>query len=72
MSYEGSLRGSVFYADSADIEVVCSGTIELGLDEVACQYEGQEEVSFDDWGRGVWTCPKCQTLNDYDIPEIGE
>jgi hypothetical protein len=74
MSYEGSLRGSGFYADSADIDdLECKGTIEFQSGaEVDCKFEGTEEVSFDDWGRGVWTCPKCSWQNEYDIPETGE
>lgn len=69
----GSMRGSGIYADSADIEVTCEGVIADENDnETPCTFEGEVEVSFDDWGRGMWTCEVCGSDNDYEAPEIGE
>ena len=66
----GSMRGSGIYAESSDVSgLVCGGVI---ADETPCTFEGEVEVSFDDWGRGVWTCEVCNSDNDYDVPEVGE
>ena len=68
---EGSLRGSGIYADSADIDVTCKGnTYDTHENEFPCTFEGEVEVSFDDWNRGTWTCEVCGWDNDYDLPEI--
>lgn len=70
----GSMRGSGIYADSSDIDgLVCGGVIADDNDnETPCTFEGEVEVHFDDWSRGTWTCPVCESDNDYDLPEIGD
>ena len=73
-NYEGSMMGSGIYADSTDIDgLVCGGaTYDADENETLCTFEGEAEVFFDDWKRGTWTCPKCESDNDYDLPEVGD
>lgn len=67
----GSLRGSGFYADSADISgLECKGAkVDANDVETDCTFEGEVEVHFDDWGYGTWECPECSCDNEYQVPE---
>jgi hypothetical protein len=59
----GSMRGSGIYAEEHTIKgLVC--------EEEGCDFEGETDVYFDDWGNGSWTCEKCEAENTYEAPEM--
>ncbi len=62
MSYEGSLRGSGFYAEDVVIDFTCEAE--------GCDFDEKIDATTDDWGNVGWIeCPKCGTDVEYVVPE---
>ena len=57
----GTMRGSGIYATTQPYEAACDYEHD---DDTECGWHGTTDLNVDDWGQGVWECPRCGALHD--------
>lgn len=65
-----SMVGSGVYATEVLDEVYCGevvdGPEDFGEPPLRCTFEGEVEINVNDYGLGVWVCPRCGIEHEWE------
>ena len=63
------MRGSGIFAQELVLNMSCDAEILTGDDYEECGFEGDVDVSIDDFRVGAWECPWCHTQHEVEPHE---